>query len=56
MFMAKRVAARFSNRLSDLEMNALVDKLFACQTPNYTPDGHKTLVMLDKDRLQEFFK
>ncbi|MFC5269377.1 DNA mismatch repair endonuclease MutL [Adhaeribacter terreus] len=54
--MAKRVAARFSNRLSDLEMNALVDKLFACQTPNYTPDGHKTLVMLDKDRLQEFFK
>lgn len=54
--MAKRVAARFNNRLSDLEMNALVDKLFACQTPNYTPDGHKTLVMLDKDRLQEFFK
>ncbi|MBK0401752.1 DNA mismatch repair endonuclease MutL [Adhaeribacter sp. BT258] len=54
--MAKRVAARFSNRLSDLEMNALVDKLFACQTPNYTPDGHKTIVMLDKDRLQEFFK
>src|SRR6478735_8740419 len=54
--MAKRVAARFSNRLSELEMNALVDKLFACQTPNYTPDGHKTLVMLDKDRLQEFFK
>src|SRR5688572_1974514 len=53
--MAKRVAARFNSKLSDLEMNALVDKLFACQTPNYTPDGHKTLVMLDKDRLQEFF-
>lgn len=54
--MAKRVAARFANRLSDLEMNALVDKLFACQVPGYTPDGSKTLVMLDKDRLQEFFK
>ncbi|HSI90967.1 MAG TPA: DNA mismatch repair endonuclease MutL [Adhaeribacter sp.] len=54
--MARRVAARFANRLSELEMNALVDKLFACQTPNYTPDGRKTLVMLDKDRLQEFFK
>jgi DNA mismatch repair protein MutL len=53
---AKRVAARFTNKLSDLEMNALVDKLFACQVPGYTPDGHKTLVMLDKDRLQEFFK
>jgi DNA mismatch repair protein MutL len=54
--MAKRVAARFTNKLSDLEMNALVDKLFACQVPGYTPDGSKTLVMLDKDRLQEFFK
>jgi DNA mismatch repair protein MutL len=53
--MAKRVAARFNNRLSDLEMNALVDKLFACQVPGYTPDGQKTLVMLDKDKLQGMF-
>jgi DNA mismatch repair protein MutL len=54
--MARRVAAKFTNRLSELEMNALVDKLFACSVPNYTPGGHKTLVMLDKDKLQEFFK
>jgi DNA mismatch repair protein MutL len=53
--MAKRVAARFTNRLTELEMNALVDKLFACQVPNYTPDGHKTLVMLDKDRIHLMF-
>ena len=53
--MAKRVASRFANRLTDLEMNALVDKLFACQVPNYTPSGQKTLVMMDLSQLKNFF-
>lgn len=53
--MARRVASRFTNRLTDLEMNALVDKLFACQVPGYTPSGQKTLVMMNLDQLQNFF-
>lgn len=53
--MAKRVASRFTGKLTDLEMNALVDKLFACQMPNYTPSGQKTLVMLELGQLQHFF-
>jgi DNA mismatch repair protein MutL len=36
-------------------MTALVDKLFACQVPGYTPDGRRTLVMLELSQLQAFF-
>ncbi|AMM50170.1 DNA mismatch repair protein MutL [Rufibacter sp. DG15C] len=53
--MAKRVASRLTGRLSDQEMNALVDQLFACQVPNYTPSGQKTLVILQMEQLQDLF-
>jgi DNA mismatch repair protein MutL len=50
--MAKRVAARLVTRMTEPEINALVDKLFATQVPNYTPSGQKTLVMMDLNQLQ----
>ncbi|OON65897.1 DNA mismatch repair endonuclease MutL [Hymenobacter sp. CRA2] len=53
--LAHRVAAGAAARLSEMEMTALVDRLFACQTPGYTPDGQRTLVMLELYQLQEFF-
>ncbi|RNI31684.1 DNA mismatch repair endonuclease MutL [Rufibacter latericius] len=53
--MAKRVASRLTGRLSDQEMNALVDRLFGCQVPNYTPSGQKTLVILQTEQLQDLF-
>ncbi|KAA5542471.1 DNA mismatch repair endonuclease MutL [Adhaeribacter rhizoryzae] len=53
--MAKRVAARLVNRITESEINALVDKLFATQVPNYTPSGQKTLVMMDLNQLQHLF-
>ncbi|GAB2958478.1 hypothetical protein GCM10027048_26830 [Hymenobacter coalescens] len=53
--LARRVAAGAPARLSELEMTALVDRLFACQTPGYTPDGQRTLVMLEMDQLQGLF-
>lgn len=53
--LARRVAAGAAARLSEVEMTALVDRLFACQTPGYTPDGQRTLVMLELDQLQAFF-
>ncbi|WP_205502875.1 DNA mismatch repair endonuclease MutL [Rufibacter psychrotolerans] len=53
--MAKRVASRLTGKLSDQEMNALVDRLFACQVPNYTPGGQKTLVILQTEQLQDLF-
>lgn len=53
--MAKRLAARSQARMSDFEMNALVDKLFACQVPNYTPGGQKTLVIMELGQLHDLF-
>ena len=53
--MAKRVASRLVNRMSELEINALVDKLFGTQVPNYTPSGQKTLVMMELNQLEELF-
>ncbi|WP_133273782.1 DNA mismatch repair endonuclease MutL [Hymenobacter radiodurans] len=54
--LARRVASgAASARLSEVEMNALVDRLFACAVPGYTPDGRKTLVLLELDQLQAFF-
>ncbi|QJX47601.1 DNA mismatch repair endonuclease MutL [Hymenobacter taeanensis] len=54
--LARRVATSAAgSRLSDFEMTALVDKLFACSVPNYTPDGRRTLVLLELSELQAFF-
>ncbi len=53
--MAKRLASRPQARMSDLEMNSLVDKLFACQVPNYTPGGQKTLVIMELSQLHDLF-
>ncbi|SNC67550.1 DNA mismatch repair protein MutL [Hymenobacter gelipurpurascens] len=54
--LARRVAtSAASSRLSEFEMTALVDKLFACSVPSYTPDGRRTLVLLELSELQAFF-
>ena len=54
--MARRISSRLAGRMTGLEMNALVDKLFACQVPNYTPAGQKTLVIIELSQLQGLFQ
>lgn len=55
--LARRVAAgTATTRLPEAELNALADRLFACQVPGYTPDGRKTLVLLDGQQLADFFR
>ena len=55
--LARRVAQATSQaRLPEVELSALVDKLFACQVPNYTPDGRPTVVLLDGQQLADFFR
>lgn len=53
--MAKRLASKLQPRMSELEMNSLVDKLFGCEVPNYTPGGQKTLVIMELGQLHELF-
>ena len=55
--LARRVAqATATARLPETELTALADRLFACQVPGYTPDGRKTLVLLDGQQLADFFR
>ncbi|MCA8829032.1 DNA mismatch repair endonuclease MutL [Hymenobacter pini] len=55
--LARRVAASAGGaRLSEREMTTIVDKLFACTVPNYTPDGRRTIVMLEMGQIQELFR
>ncbi len=53
--LAKRSAIRAGNKLSLMEMNSIIDQLFACKSPNYAPDGNLTVVMLDMDKIGRLF-
>ncbi len=54
--LAVRAALRWGHRLELAEMRSLIDQLFACQTPGYTPDGQQTFRLLDLDKVAELFK
>lgn len=53
--LAKRASLKPGTRLTLLEMNTLIDQLFACKSPNYAPNGNHTIVILDMNRIEKFF-
>ncbi|PIB34669.1 DNA mismatch repair protein MutL [Reichenbachiella sp. 5M10] len=57
---ARSIAKRSSNRTKiskqTLELKSLIDRLFACDQPNYAPNGTPTFVILGLDKIVEFFK
>ena len=54
--MAKRSAVKQDHVLHSEEINSIVDQLFACENPNYTPDGQSTFIILGLDQIDSFFK
>jgi len=54
--LAKAAAIVYGQVLSGDEMTKLVDSLFACATPNYTPDGKTVLSVLKEDDIEKLFK
>lgn len=54
--LAKRTATNRCNKLKEEEMDHLMDKLFACEQPNYTPDGNPTYVLVSLEQINEWFK
>jgi len=54
--MAKAASIGYVRSLSRIEMQDLVDKLFACQHPNYSPDGKTILTIISLDELEKRFK
>ena len=54
--MARKVAAVPEGSLEQQEMEAVVDRLFGCENPNYTPGGEKTYIVLESINMENLFK
>lgn len=54
--MARSAAIVVGQVLTVEEMSKLIDELFACEMPTYTPDGKKVFVIIDEDEILKWFK
>lgn len=54
--LAKASAINYGQVLQTDEINELIDNLFACQTPNYSPTGKKILSILPLDDFEKMLK
>ena len=53
--MAKKVASTPDHQLEPEEVETLIDRLFGCNNPNYTPGGKRTHVVLQGDEIENLF-
>ena len=53
---AKASAIHYGKQLSDIEMQELIDQLFACENPNHTPSGSLIVKIIDLEELDAHFK
>lgn len=52
---ARAAAVNYGKTLSDPEMQELVDQLFACNTPHYSPSGKLIVKILELKELDNYF-
>ena len=52
---AKRSSIKSGDALDKDEMTSLIDQLFACQNPNYSPDGQITFYIVDLNKISNYF-
>lgn len=53
--LAQSAAIVYGQVLTNEEMADLVDKLFACPAPNYTPDGRIVLATIKEEDIERLF-
>ena len=53
--LAKASALDYGMELKKEEVDHLIDNLFACATPNFTPDGKKVLTIIPTDEIEKSF-
>ncbi len=53
--LAKRQSKKRGEKLLTAEMAKIIDELYACEQPNYTPDGQKIHLLLDVEMLDGLF-
>lgn len=54
--MASQSAIPYGKPLGNEEMNNLFDRLFACETPNYSPSGKTIISIVDTEQIESLFK
>jgi len=54
--LARTTSVKRNKNLSKIEMQNLVERLFTCQSPNFSPDGKKCFIELNKDFLEQQFE
>lgn len=54
--LARAAAIVYGQVLTNEEMVSLVDRLFACPSPNYTPDGKTVLTTIKEEDIERLFK
>jgi DNA mismatch repair protein MutL len=54
--LAKATSINYGKSLSQVEMNDLVDRLFACSNHNFCPDGKPVITILGIDELEKRLK
>ncbi len=52
---AKKSCIKSGQKLSTDEMTSIIDQLFACENPNFTPRGEATFTILDHQKLEGLF-
>jgi len=53
--LAQNASIKSGQRLSNEEMSDLIDRLFACANPNFTPDGKRISTILSLEELEKRF-
>lgn len=53
--LAKRGGIKSGQKLVREEMQSLIDGLFACLTPNYSPDGKPTFFIFETGKIESYF-
>ncbi|MEO8474919.1 MAG: DNA mismatch repair endonuclease MutL [Chryseolinea sp.] len=54
--LAKRAALKAGQILVREEMRSLVDNLFVCTNPNYSPDGRPTFFIFELSKIESYFR
>lgn len=53
--LARRAAIKSGQKLEREEMQELLNSLFLCKTPNYSPDGKPTFYIFELGKLESYF-
>jgi len=52
---SKRCRIPEEKKLEESEMKSLIDQLFSCEISNYTPDGEKIFIQINKEQINNLF-